>query len=275
MKIKITYLCLFIASIAISCKKDNPVVVGNTKNTDAVVLSQVITDNKPSTEFLYNDARLITEEKGNLSLTVNNYNNLNQLTSSDFYSNFDLLSSNPQVFQTAMNQNGWVTSDSKNKIGSIKYEYNDKGQIINSNAIPVSGPSQYSEFNYNENGKVSKQVLFWDNSISGHIDYSYDVNGNLIKEILYNKASDGTDELISFNSYEYDNQKNPYRSISRLMIPGINTNPNNITNETITVHVFSGEGQDQVQVLKIASAYTYNSTGYPVSKNGNTTYVYN
>jgi hypothetical protein len=274
MKIKITYLCLFIASIAISCKKDNPVaVVGNTKNTDAVVLSQIITDNKPSTEFLYNDARLITEEKGNLSLTVNHYNNLNQLTSLDFYSNYDLLSSNPQVFQTAMSQNGWVTTDSKNKGGSITYEYNDKGQVINSNVVSQSGASQYSEFNYDENGKVSKQVLFWDNSISGHIDYSFDVNGNLIKEVLYSTASDGTEELITSNSYEFDNQKNPFRSISRLMVPGINTNPNNITKVTTTVHSSTGEGQDLVH--EIASVYTYNSTGYPVSKNGNIAYVYN
>jgi hypothetical protein len=57
------------------------------------------------------------------------------------------------------------------------------------------------------------------------------------------------------------------------MIPGINTNQNNIIKETYTIHLTANEGSDNVKVTE--NKYEYNKAGYPISKNGNITYIYN
>ena len=114
--------------------------------------------------------------------------------------------------------------------------------------------------------------MYWENSATGYIDYSYDANGNLAKEMLYNLPLTGAAELITTTQYAYDNQQNPYKATSRLLTPGVNTNLNNIVKETYTIHLAAGQGADNVQVTE--TAYEYNGMGYPVSKNGNVTFIY-
>jgi hypothetical protein len=114
--------------------------------------------------------------------------------------------------------------------------------------------------------------MYWENTATGYIEYSYDGKGNLIKEMLYNLPATGVAELITTTQYAFDNQPNPYRSSSRLMTPGISTNQNNIIKETYTIHLTAVQGPDNVQITE--TSYEYNGIGYPVTKNGNVSYVY-
>jgi hypothetical protein len=90
--------------------------------------------------------------------------------------------------------------------------------------------------------------------------------------MLYNLSSAGVTELITTTQYDFDSEKNPYLAPSKLMIPGINSNRNNIIKETYTIHLSTDQGSDDVQVTE--TSYTYNKMGYPVTKNGNTSFIY-
>jgi YD repeat-containing protein len=115
--------------------------------------------------------------------------------------------------------------------------------------------------------------MYWDNAATGYIDYSYDAKGNLTRESLYNLPVSGAAELLTTTDYIFDNESNPYKATCKLMVPGINTNQNNITKMTYTIHLSSSVGPDNVQTTE--TAYEYNAKGYPISVNGNTTFVYN
>jgi hypothetical protein len=273
MKIKIIALPLLLAFMVLSCKKEDPLDMGNNPDGN-LVLSQVTIDNQPAFEYTYNESNLISEERSNINFSLHHYNSQNQLVSTDIYSNFDAISSDSSVSKSAMAQNKWVTPANGNKGGTINYEYNNNGQLIKSTFTPASGSSEYSEFTYGPNNKITKQILYWKNKEIGYIDYSYDGKGNLVKEILYDYVpSTGAAEISSTTLYEFDNKINPYKSFGSLMIPGIETNVNNITKETYTIHMSAAQGGDKELITRMT--YTYNTYGYPVSRDGNVGYIYN
>jgi hypothetical protein len=72
--------------------------------------------------------------------------------------------------------------------------------------------------------------------------------------------------------YVFDNELNPYKATSRLMLPGITTNQNNIIKETYTIHLSANQGSDNVQAAE--TKYEYNGLGYPITRNGNIKYIY-
>jgi hypothetical protein len=269
MKTKILSLCIFCVAISFSCKKDEYLKMDS---ADALLLSQIVIDKTPSFEYTYNSAKLINEEKSKFAYSVNHYNDLNQLTTADYYANFDILSNNPQVAEAAMNQKSWFTPTKSNLTGTIKYEYNDKGQLIKSIYTPSAGSPQSSQFSYNEDENINDQRLYWEDNLVGHIEYLYDFAGNLVEETLFTVSATGGEELNTTTVYDYDNKQNPYKLISRLMTPGINTNSNNITMETQTIHLSAAQGGDIVVVTK--NSYKYNTSGYPIAKNGNFEYIY-
>ena len=270
MKFKIISFCLLFVAIFLSCKKEGPLDVGN---ANILLLSTVTIDNQPSFEYLYNGANLVSEEKSKVDYTIHHYNDKNQLVTSDYYVNYNILSSDLQVFGTAMNITEWVTPDNVNKGGTFKYEYNDNGQLIKTTfSRTSSGSSEYSEFSYDVNNRISIQTLYWENNETGYIEYSYDAKGNLIKEILYNVSATGVAELSTTTLYEFDNEQNPYKSFGGLMTPGIRTNRNNIIKETNMIYLNADKVADKAQITQ--TSYTYNGTGYPISKNGNTQYLY-
>lgn len=270
MKLKIISVCLLFISILISCKKEPLSVAGN---SDVLLLSNVIIDNQSCDEYLYNDANLISEEKSKYDYTLHHYNGNNQLVSTDFYGNDDILSSNLQVFTAAMNRTEWVTPVNGSKGGTITYEYNGNAQLVKTTYTrPSSASSEFSMFSYDVNNRINRQIMYWENKETGYIDYSYDGKGNLIKEALYNLPSTGVAELITTTQYVFDSQQNPFKSFSKLRIPGINTNLNNISKETYTINSKIDQGTDKVQVTQ--NSYAYNVKGYPISKNGNVKYVY-
>lgn len=273
MRIKIITLSLFFVTIFFSCKKEDILNDGGTNSTYVAILSKVLLDNQSTYEYSYNDSSMVTEEKSKYDFTAYHYNSKGQLKSSESYANDDILSSDQQVFQTAMNRPEWVTPQNGKKAGIITYEYNDKGQMVKTTYTrPSAGSSEYSAFSYDGNGKLAKQTMYWENIATGYINYSYDGNGNLIKEMLYNLPSSGTPELITTTKYDFDTEQNPFRAARKMMTPGIYTNRNNIVKETYTIHLAASQGSDKVQVT--TTTYGYNAMGYPISKNGNITYVY-
>jgi hypothetical protein len=276
MKLKIITFCILIVAILGSCKKEdlsNGLDTGKTTSNGTPLLTKVLIDNQSANEYVYNDSNLLSEEKSKFDFIINNYNSNGQLTSSEYFGNDNVLSSDPSVYQAAMSSAVWVTETTGVCGGSMSYSYNDKGQLIKTTYIrSQSTTSEYSDFTYDANSRIGRQTMYWDNVATGYIDYTYDAKGNLIQEMLYNLPSTGVGELITTTQYEFDSQKNPFVSTGRLMIPGINTNQNNIIKETYTIHLTADQGSDNVQVTQ--TAYTYNAVGYPITKNSNISFVY-
>jgi hypothetical protein len=277
MKLKITFFCLLSVAIFFSCKKEDlstGLTSGINPNVSIPLLSKVLIDNQSAYEYIYNDSSLLTTEKSKFNFNLNHYNAVGQLVSTDYYGNDAVLSCDAQVFQAAMNSSDWVTSATAAKGGTLSYFYNEKAQLIKTSySRPVITSSEYSIFTYDANGKINKQTMFWNDVATGYIDYSYDNKGNLVKEMLYNMPSTGVTELITTTQYEFDSKLNPYKLSAKLLIPGISTNQNNIIKETCTIHINPAQGSDKVQITQ--NTFTYNTLGYPVTKNGNTSFLYN
>jgi hypothetical protein len=276
MKIKIATFCLLFVSILFSCKKEDVThSMGNATATATYIpaLSKVLIDNQSANEFLYNDTNMVWQEKTRLILTIHHYNAKGQLVTSEYYGNDDALSSDQSVSQTAMTQAAWVTLASGKKIGIITYEYNDNGQLTKSTTThPLITCTEYSLYTYDSNNRINRQSMFRDEAATGYIDYTYDIKGNLASETLYTTPSTGDPVAINSTKYSFDGAPNPYRMNNKIQIPGINTNINNIVKETNTIYLPAALGSDNVTVAD--NVYTYNTLGYPVSKNGNMTYVY-
>ena len=277
MKIKITTIFLLFVAIFLSCKKEeiiNNGTPGTSGNAIAPLLSKVITDSQTSYEYVYNDSNLVTQEKSKYDLAMHHYNSKGLLVSTVHYGNDDILSSDLQVAQTALSTQVLVTPENGKKGGTITYEYNTNSQLIKSTYTgPASASTEYSQFTYGNNNRINKQTMYWDNAATGYIDYSYDAKGNLTKEALYNLPASGTAELLTTTEYVFDSESNPYKATSKLMIPGIYTNQNNITKVTYTIHLTASDGPDNVQTTE--TAYEYNAQGYPTTINGTTSFVYN
>ena len=271
MKIRSITICLLLSAMFFSCKKDDLSEVGGPGNKYVPKLSKILLNNESSVEFQYNDSNMVKAEKSKFDYTAHQYNSTGQLISSTIYGNDDVLSNDNSVYQTAMSQTMWVTPASGKKCGDIAYEYNSDGLLIKAvSSRPQSQFSEFSEFSYDSGKRITKQTLYWENVASGYVDYQYDSKGNLTSEMLYNITSDGKTELMSDLKYAFDNEPNPLKT-NKATIPGISTNTNNILKETLTIHLASGQ-PDKTEITE--NSYKYNALGYPISKNGNITYVY-
>ena len=276
MKSKIINYCLlFVVFVVLllSCKKEDLSDLGNRGNTVAPALSKILVNNQSAYEYIYSDSNLISEEKSTYDFKLNHYNTKGQIASIEYYGNDDIFSSDATVSATAVNSIALVTAETGKKGGTITYEYNNNSQLIKTTyTLPSLTISEYSEFTYDANKRISRQTMYWVNVATGYIDYSYDGKGNLNNEMLYNLPTSGVAELITTTSYNFDNKQNPYKLFRRLMIPGINTNQNNIIKETYAIHLTPAQGSDKVQITE--TSYKYNAMGYPVSSSGNVSYVY-
>lgn len=273
MRIKTIAVCLFFFTILFSCKKEDLSSSLGPGNAGAPVLHKITVDNQPVYEYLYNDAGLLWEEKSKYDFTSYTYNAQGVLVSSKSYGNDDILSSDAAVSEKAMSQSALVTLTTGKEGGSIVYQYNNNGQLVKTvSTRPSEESSEYSEFAYDSNNRISKQTMFWEDVSTGYIEYTYDSKGNLTNEKLYNISAAGTPELITATTYTFDNQPNPLKSYSKMQVPGVNTNTNNILKETHTMHVSSDSGSDKV--TETVNTYKYNASGYPVTKNDNMTFVY-
>lgn len=267
-----TFLLIFVVAL-LSCKKEyiaDPAAPGNVY---VPKLAKILVDNAASYEYVYNDSNLIRQEKSKFDFTLHHYNAKGQLSYTEYYDNDAILSNDQSVSETAINNVAWVTMESGKKSSVISYLYNDNGQLIKTNTVrPGSECSEYSNFTYDANNRITRQTMYFENIVTGYIDYEYDAKGNMTSEKLYNTPADADPELITSTAYSFDSEPNPMRANSKLLIPGMNSNPNNITKETYTIYFTAEQGTNDVQITE--NAYKYNGLGYPVSRNGDVTYVY-
>ena len=252
-----------------SCEKEKQLIV---ENNDIPLISKVLVAGLSYYEYTYNDANLLIEEKSKFHYTKHNYNDNNLLSSSDFYMDPAMFSSDSRVVEASMNRKEWVNPDNTAKSLSKSFEYNDKDQTIKvTYNRPAVSDSEYSLFTF-ENDRISRQTMYWQNAMSFYIDYIYDEKGNLTKESKYYVPSTGIGELWTTTEYEYDNMHNPFQAFKRLMSPSKFTNPNNITKETYTIYFEVDQWTQKVQITN--NTYEYNDNGYPIKVNGEAEYVY-
>lgn len=262
-------LMLFFSLIFFSCEKEKQLIV---ENSNIPLISKVLVAGVSYYEYTYNDANLLNEEKSKFHYTKHNYNDNNLLTSSDFYIDPAMFSSNSRVVEASMNRKEWVNPDNTVKSLTKSFEYYDKDQKIRVTCNrPSVSDSEYSVFTI-ENDRISKKTMFWQNELSFYIDYIYDEKGNLHKESKYYVLSTGIAELWTTTKYEYDNMQNPFQSFKRLITPSKFTNQNNITKETYTIHFEVDQWTQKVSIIN--NSYEYNDKGYPIKVNGETEYVY-
>ena len=264
-------LILVAAIVFISCEKakDRQNMI---ENSNVPLISKVIIGNETYMEYTYNEANLPVEEKSKFHYTRHFYNDINQITESDFYWDISIASSNSAVLQAAMNRTEWVNPQNTPKGISHEYIYGTNGLLKQKALIRSSDNTpEFNSFTY-ENGRISRQTMFWNNGSMGFIDYTYDDKGNLIKELRYDSQAEGSVSLSTTTEYEYDNMLNPYIVFNRLLTPGIYTNANNITKVTYTLNFDVDPFTQKVQV--ITNSYEYNDRGYPVKINGSTEYRY-
>ncbi len=269
MKLNLFYFCLIPCLILSSCEKDRPLII---ENTDIQLLSKVIIGDETYMEYTYNGANLLREEKNKFHYSKHNYNDSNQLMSSDIYWDVSIPGSDSRVFEAAMNRKEWVNPVNTPKSITHELEYGSNGQLIRKTYIRSTGDyPDIMEFQY-ENDKIIRSTSYNKNVKSGYINYYYDEKGNLSKQVKYAVRLSGITELTTTTEYEFDNMKNPYQAFRRLTTPGKYTNPNNIIKETYTIHFEVDSSIQKIQVTN--TSYEYNNLGYPVKVNDNTEYIY-
>lgn len=262
-------LILFSVLFLSSCEEEKQPSV---ENTDIPLISQVLFDGTLSCEYTYTNANLLFEEKSKLHYTRHNYNNQNLLSSSEFYMDLGMASSDSRVVEESMNRIEWVNPKNTAKNLTQKYEYDLSGQIARKIYLRTSSTSsEYIEFTI-ENDRIIRQTMYYENKLTFYTEYDYDEKGNLIKESKFYVPSTGPEELWTTTEYEFDNMHNPFRAFKRLLRPGEDTNPNNITKETYTIHFEVDQHTQKVQVTE--NTYQYNDEGYPVLVNGVKEYRY-
>jgi hypothetical protein len=262
-------LLFFFSLIFFSCEKDNQLIV---ENNDIPLISKVLVAGVSYYEYAYNDANLLIEEKSKFHYTKHNYNDNNLLTSSDFYIDPAMFSSDWRVVEASMNRKEWVNPDNTAKSLTKSYEYYNKDHLIRvTYNRPSVSNSEYSEYSL-KNSRISRQTMYWKNELSFYIDYIYDEKGNLTKESKYHVPSTGIAELWTTTEYEYDNMHNPFQAFKRLMSPSKFTNPNNVIKETYTIYFEVDQWIQKVSI--ISNTYEYNDNGYPIKVNGEAEYVY-
>lgn len=269
MRTKIFQTILLIFLCCISC--ENVVIIE--EPGDGILLKQVITEGEVYYEYTYNNANLILEEKSKFHYTKHNYNSANQLIQSDHYWDERIASSSSYVLEEAMKRTEWVSPENTEKSSYFSFEYNKSGRLekrfINR---PKSSYESFDIFTFSKSERIERRTSFHENKASVYDDYFYDSRGNLIKQQRYFVSENGTPNLQTTTEYEFDNKNNPYLSFRGLMIPGQNTNPNNITKETYTLHFEVDDFIEPIQVTEYN--YEYNTMGYPLIRSDGFKYVY-
>lgn len=262
MKLKLIFLIIFCVAILHSCDKEREYILP-VENQDIPLLTKEIFSDELFNQYTYTDENLLKERKSKWAYTVYHYNENHQLVSYDFYYDQRIFSSDWTTAQSALNRTEWVTPENTELTGTGKYFYSKNGQLEKIQvANQSSGTNSITTFDYDANGRIAKMSFWSGNQSDNFIEYSYDPKGNLLRETRYYLLN-GTAKTGSTTEYVYDNQKNPYKAFQQLLLPGENTNENNIVKITLTLYE-DIPGVDKVQVTE--SAYQYNQQGYPVSE---------
>jgi len=267
-KANISLVILLFAGFS-SCNKESTEIDFSGRD----LISRIMTDGEVYKEYTYDRSFLLNEEKSKFFYTKHNYNKDGQLTESEFYLDPGIFSSSSYVLEQTMSRKEWVNPGNSEKSLTQKFDYDEFGNLARKTYIrPSADNTDYSVFTW-EDGRIIKETMYYNARISGYINYYYDGAGNMVKKDKYLVPSDGSEELRTTTDYEFDNMKNPFRAFKELLTPGVNTNANNITKETYTIHFEVDAFIEKVQVTE--NSYQYNRRGYPVRVNGEAEYIYN
>ena len=269
MRNKKFLLILFAFLFWISCEKDS--LLENSGGS--TLLKQVLIEGKVYYEYTYNKLGLVVEEKSKFHYTKHVYNGKNQLVQSDSYWDERIASSSSYVLEEAMNRTEWVSPENTEKDVYSTFQYKRNGQLEKRTTYRINNDnSSYSLFAYDKQRRIARRTSYTDGKATLYDEYSYDSIGNLIKMERFNILGNGSAELRTTHEYEFDNKHNPYYSLKGLLIPGQNTNPNNITKDIYTLHFEVDDFIDPIQITEYS--YDYNSEGYPVRNNYSFEFIY-
>ncbi len=171
----------------------------------------------------------------------------------------DVLNDGFVEFEYGMN--GFVSKQTTSDRFTIDYVYNSDNNIIQTDYNSDTGHSYSINYTY-ENGLIASEVLENGNATTYQYDsnnqlismftasgdsifFNYDLNGNVIEKIW---------DTVGFNSYQYDNMKNPRiqmypESFNKIQLSGPN---NEVYRENVN---------------ETTTTYQYNSDNFPVSSN--------
>ena len=265
------FLLLFVVLVFLSsCSHDD----FSDEIFSGTLLTEVRMGNEVYYRYTYTEANLILEEKSKFHYSKYQYNNRTQLIQSDHYWDERVASSNSVTLENAMQRTEWVNPGNTQKDTYFSFEYQKSGNLekrivhrLNNNTSSVDF------FRYNKQGKIDRRTWYDDGKESGYDTYSYDERGNLSKVERYHILQDGSHKLQTTTEYEFDDKNNPYYSFRSLLIPGKNTNVNNIIKETYTLHFEVDKFIQPVQTTEYS--YEYNSLDYPVKRSDGWEFIYN
>lgn len=172
-------------------------------------------------------------------------------------------SSNSTFSAESFNRKDWVVPPSNTLLyQSIEFGFNQEGRLENR----YTSEMDYLVYTCYKDEKLIKREWYWDNSLTSITNFHYDVSGNMVKEESFDVLADGSKQLSSITSYEFDNYMNPFKGIFLARIPGEGSNPNNITRKRYELIGYSTTDEQY--------SYQYNSKGFPqvssiwISQNG-------
>jgi hypothetical protein len=225
--------------------------VNKHSNTNRVFSGKIIMAKKDSlilNKYSYDSAgNMITDESKYYYIQYN-YNKKNQLISIYDYRDEGDLSSNIQVVEAYEKRTTWVNPQNKRTHYTTTYEYDEKGQMSKSN-----NDYGYLTYEYDDHNRINKETYFdiFGKRSAIYIN-SYDKNNNLINRKEYRVIAAEKNSLVHETKFEFDNKNNPFKGSKNSLIPGIDTNPNNIVK------------YNWISVIEIS--YVYNEFGYPIKK---------
>ena len=232
------------------------------------IVKQVYVEDELLTEYTYTNTGLISEEKSKFHYTKHTYNSENQLIQSDHYWDERIASSSMDVLNQANQRTEWVSPENTERDSYYTFEYHSSGKLKKRTMHRINnGESFYDTFLYNDEDKIERRTSFHENKESVYDDYFYDERGNLEKQQRYFVSEDGTPTLQTTTEFECDEKNNPFLAFHGLMIPGKNTNPNNIVKEIYTIY-------PEMDIQTMEYSYEYDFAGYPVKRSDGTNYVY-
>ena len=242
--------------------------------TNGTLLSEVRVGNEVYYRYTYTEADIILEEKSKFHYSKYQYNSNNQLIISEHYWDESIASSSSNVIQQAIERKDWVTPENTEKDSHNNFQYNSDGKLIKRITHRENmGDESVDQFSYNSQNQIAKRIWYRGNKESGYDLYFYDNKGNLNKQQRYYILENGEHQLQTTTEYEFDNKNNPYFSLRSLLIPGQNTNVNNIVKETYTLHFEVDKFIQPVQIKEYS--YEYNSMDYPVKRSDGWEFIYN
>jgi len=248
-----------------SCKKEK----NESGYQDSTLLMQVKSGDYTLEQLTYLGAGKVNDHVESFSYTKYSYNSQDQLIKLE-----RAFSTNPLSCFMPSGSNGEIITDPrKAKVTQYsEYEYNNSGRLAKRSNYNLGSENfqlvSYLTYDYDNNLITKLNYYNPQGQLVQYEAYTYDSNNNVTRDDYYTVEAGANAQLHHYNSYEFDDKKNPYKVFAMEGTPGIFTNQNNITKD-IYVYVYNGTEYRN----PTAYTYEYNLLGYPTKINGKN-YVY-